>query len=45
MFMFYAHSIGPQVERVLQHYEGKGDVELATWNLPIGEARETLLDK
>ena len=34
-FIFYNHTVGPDVQRVLEYYQGTGLVEVLPWSLPV----------
>jgi hypothetical protein len=39
-FIFYNHTIGPDIEAVLLHYERQGLVTLLQWNMPLKSQKE-----
>ena len=39
-FIFYNHTLGPDVESILSHYKKLGLASLLTWNLPLSSQKD-----
>ena len=39
-FIFYNHTVGPDVQLILAHYKKLGLATLLTWNLPLASQKE-----
>ncbi|XP_068240663.1 uncharacterized protein [Palaemon carinicauda] len=39
-FIFYNHTVGPDVQKVLEHYENEGIVTVLPWALPVKSQKE-----
>ncbi len=39
-FVFYNHTMGPDVRTVLMHYVSHGEATILRWNLPVASKKE-----
>ena len=39
-FIFYNHTVGPDVQLILAHYKKLGLATLLTWNLPLASQKD-----